>query len=297
MRRIYLKEKIQTIEVLILTRYIRQDISVLYEPSYTYKRMDFKNVNFLNNRVNTFSGNLLPTTTDNSRFPIIYYSYSIATWLTQLIYTIALIFGIILSPMEKGLKDGTLSVVVILEMFFMLTHLHLHKKLLREMIQNINDILENADDLMKDIVKSAIKPIIMPFVIYGVTSVISVAIYHIQPIVLVFEKSRFFYVDYNMPAAFSTEPFSSRVLIPSTIIMTIGGVYLFLKKFGVDVYMMHLVLMLTAQYRYTVIKLSIIFRDLRNSHDESQEKHRSMKDRWTEKELKKICHHQNTVLK
>ncbi|XP_071582702.1 uncharacterized protein [Temnothorax nylanderi] len=257
--------------------------------------MDFKNANFLNSQVNVLSGNLLPIT-DNSRFSVINRVYSITTWLIELTYTIALIFGIILSPLEKGLKDGLLSVVVIAEMSFMLMRLHSRKMLMVEMIQKMNVILRSADEIMKDIVKSAIKPIILPFVIYGITNVISVAIWHMQPIMLVFERSTFFYVDYNMPAAFSTEPFSSRVLIPSTIIMSIGGVYLFIKKFGVDVYMMHLVLMLTAQYRYTAAKLTMLFRNLQNSHDESQKRHRSMINRWTENELRKLCHHQNTVL-
>lgn len=161
----------------------------------------------------------------------------------------------------------------------------------------MNDILQDADEIMKDIVKSTIKPIIMPFIIYGITSVISATIWTAQPILLVLEKSTFFYEDYNLPAAFSTEPFSCRVLIPSTIIMTIGSVYLFLKKFGVDVYMMHLVLMLTAQYRYTSAKLTVLFQDLKNYHDEFQKEHHLIEDKWMERELRKLCLHQNTVLK
>ncbi|XP_012060480.1 PREDICTED: uncharacterized protein LOC105623705 [Atta cephalotes] len=226
---------------------------------------------------------------------VIWRIHGVTVWLIELIHTIALIVGMVLAPKEKSLKDGTIAVVIILEASFMLTRLYLRKKLMEEIIEKMNDILQNADEIMKDIIKSAIKPIIMPFIIYGVTGVVTVATWTIQPILLVFEKSIFYYVDYNLPTAFNSEPFSSRVLIFSTIFMTIGSSYLFLKKFGVDVYMMHLVLMLTAQYRYMAVKLTILFRDLQNYHDETKKKY-SMEDQWTERELRKLCIHQNNVL-
>lgn len=72
--------------------------------------------------------------------------------------------------------------------------------------RNMNGILEGADEIMKDTVSSAINPIIMPFFIYGVTNAISVTIWHMQPIALVFERSTLFYVDYNLPTAPSRSP-------------------------------------------------------------------------------------------
>lgn len=292
MRQILLEPR--TIEILFHSRCIIK----IFRLSRTYdtERMDFKNANFLNTRVNLISGNLLPIVSDNSRFSVIWRIHSAAVWLIELIHTIALIVGMILVPKEKSLKDGTIAVVITLEASFMLTRLYSRKKLLDEIIEKMNDILQSADEIMKDIVKSAIKPITMPFIIYGVTGVITVVIWTIQPILLIFEKSTFYYVDYNLPTAFNNEPFSSRILIFSTIFMTIGSSYLFLKKFGVDVYMMHLVLMLTAQYRYTAAKLTILFRDLQNNHDETEKKH-SMEDQWMKRELRKLCVHQNIVLK
>ncbi|XP_071637850.1 uncharacterized protein [Temnothorax longispinosus] len=259
--------------------------------------MNFRNANLFNSRVNVLSGNLLPVAADNSRFSVICRAHSVVVWLIELVHTIAFVFGLFLAPEGKSLKDGTVCAVVILEASFMLTRLYSRKKLMEEFVRKMNGNLQNADEIMTDIVKSVIKPIVKPFLIYGVTSAISITIWTVQPVALVFEKSTFFYGDYNLPAAFSVEPFSSRVLIPSTIFMTIGSVYLFLKKFGVDVYMMHLVLMLTAQYRYTAEKLMILFRDLQNYHAESQkEPYRSREDRWMERELKELCQHQNTVL-
>jgi len=105
-----------------------------------HKKIDFKNVNFLNCQVNILSGNFLPIATNNSRLSVFWRTYSIIVWLIQLSHTIALIFGIILAPTENSLKDGILSVVVTIEAFFMLTRLYTSKKL-KEMIQKMNDNL------------------------------------------------------------------------------------------------------------------------------------------------------------
>ncbi|EGI66379.1 hypothetical protein G5I_05106 [Acromyrmex echinatior] len=258
--------------------------------------MNFENVNLLNSRVNMLSGNLLPIASDNLRFSVIWRTYSAAIWLIQLTHTIALIFGIIMASKENGLKGSTHTILLTIEALFMLTRLYSHKRLMEEMIQKMNTILQNTDEIMKDIIKSAIKPIIVPFIIYGVISMISIIIYHAkQPIILVFEKFIFFYVNCNLLATFSSEPFSNNAMISSTVLKIVGTIYLFLKKFGMDVYMMHLVLMLTAQYRYTATKLAILFRDLQ-IYNESRKEHYPMENRRIERELRKLCLHQNIVL-
>ncbi|XP_070164796.1 odorant receptor 85f-like [Polyergus mexicanus] len=259
-------------------------------------KINFQNVNTLNDRANILSGNLLLITADGSRFPILWRIHSIVVWLMQLIYTIVLLTGIIVTPKEKSLKDGTVAVVVIIESCFLLMRIYVNRKLITSLIQKMNNILETADDIMEDIVKTTLKPVIKPFVIYGTAGVISITIWTIQPILLIFEKTNFSYVDYNLPTAFSAEPFSVNILISSTFFMTIASVYSFLKKYSVDVYMMHLVLMLTAQYRYMAIKLSLLFRDSQDNRDESQRRYHPMTNQRIEKELRVLCRHQNTVL-
>ncbi|XP_025265933.1 odorant receptor 67c-like [Camponotus floridanus] len=259
------------------------------------RRINFQNVNILNNRANMLSGNLFLVAADSLRFPLLWRIHSAVVWLIQLIYTIALLTGIIVTPKEKALKDGTVAVVVIIESCFLLTRIYVNKKLMLSLIQKMDDLLQTTDDIMEDIVKTTLKPIIMPFVIYGAAGIISITIWTSQPILLAFEKTTFFYVDYNLPAAFSPEPFSIGVLIFSIVFMTIASVYSFLKKYSVDIYMIHLVLMLTAQYRYIAIKLSLLFQDSKN-RNESRTGHHSMTDRWAKKELRALCRHQNTVL-
>ncbi|EFN70801.1 hypothetical protein EAG_00215, partial [Camponotus floridanus] len=97
-------------------------------------------------------------------------------WLIQLIYTIALLTGIIVTPKEKALKDGTVAVVVSIESCFLLTRIYVNKKLMLSLIQKMDDLLQTTDDIMEDIVKTTLKPIIMPFVIYGAAGIISITI-------------------------------------------------------------------------------------------------------------------------
>ncbi|XP_020298838.1 odorant receptor 67c-like [Pseudomyrmex gracilis] len=258
--------------------------------------MNFQSVNILNSRANMISGNLLPMTADDSPFPMIWRIYSGFVWLIQLIQTIALIIGVMVVPKEKAIKDGTICIVVTIEAIIMLIPLYMRKKLMRQIIEEMNDILRTADDIMEDNVKSVLKPIMVPFVMYGMIGVISITLWTITPILLIFEKNIFFYVDYNLPTAFSTEPFSFSILFWSTVLMTVGSVYLFLKKFSLDVYMMHLVLLLTAQYRYAAVKLMMLFRDPLDN-DKSREKHFFTSNLWAEKELQSLCRYQNNVLR
>lgn len=188
-------------------------------------------MNLLNSRVNLLSGNLLPIAADNSQFSIFWRTYSAAVWLIELIHTIAVIFGIIMAPNEKGSSDGVLAISIALEGFFMLMRFYSRKKLMEDMIQKMNDMLQNADEIMKDIVQATIKAIIVAFVIYGVTGIISVVMFHtMQLIVIAFEKFIFFYVNYNLSDELNAESFSSRVLILSLIIKTMGSVIIFLRN-------------------------------------------------------------------
>ncbi|XP_032668166.1 uncharacterized protein LOC116842702 [Odontomachus brunneus] len=254
------------------------------------KNMDFRNLNPLNIRANLLSGNLLPITPDDSRPSILWRAYGVIILLIEVIQIAGFIFGLILAPQKKTLKEGSIGVMVTIEVIVMLTRFYAHKKLLKRVIGKLNDLLRDADETMKDIVRSILKPKIMPLTLYGIFSVISFLVWNIEPLLLVFNRNTFFYSDYNVPTAFSAEPFSTSVLIPSILIMAFGGSSRILKKYSLDVYMMHLVLLLTAQYRYMAIKLAQLFR-----HPRETGGGRSEEDRWVE-ELRTLCQHYNTVI-
>jgi len=70
---------------------------------------------------------------------------------------------------------------------------------------------------------------------------------------------------------------------------------MFVKKVSVEVYMMHLVLMVTAQYRYIAMKIAMVLQE-KNEEDKSRTGH-SPEHYWKkEKEIKALCRHHNNVI-
>ncbi|XP_012234078.1 odorant receptor 49a-like [Linepithema humile] len=260
--------------------------------------MDFQNVNPLNVRLNLISGNLLPLTSDDSDFSITWKLYGICTWLIEVIQIIVLIPGMVLAPWEKVLRDGTVTSVLTVEVFFMITRIYSRRKLTTQLIQRLNDILRVADKTMKCIVTTTLKPMEFPLKFYWISGWSSVFAWSCTPFLLILEKASFLYEDYRMPVVFSKQPFSTEIFLLGNIFMLFGNMYIFIKKVGLDVYMIHLVLLITAQYRYISARLVAIFQEesLRNKFNESSRIYPSEIDRSAEKEMKMICQHYRTVI-
>lgn len=261
------------------------------------ENMDFQSINPLNVRINIISGNLLPLSKNDSRFPIMWKMYSIFVWLLEIIQAIVLIPGIIFVPREKALKDGTVTCVVTIEVFFMVMRIQARRKLMNQLIRRLNDILCVADETMKNIVTTTLKPMGDPLKFYLLAGWLSVFIWCCLPFLLISEKDAFLYEDYRTPAIFSKQSFSIDVFLVGSVLLLLSNVYIFLKKVGVDIYMIHLVLLITAQYRYISTKLAIIFRDgnPQNEFDDSRQEYR-LKDQWVKKELEALCRHHNSVI-
>ncbi|KAG5307301.1 OR67C protein, partial [Acromyrmex insinuator] len=260
--------------------------------------MDFQSVNPLNVRLNALSGNLLPLRSNDSRFPITWKIYSALIWLIEIIQTIALIPGLILVPRKKALKDGTVLCVVTIEMFFMAVRIHSRRQLLNQLIQKLNDILRFSDETMKNVVMTTLRPMENPLKFYWLSGWLGVFVWACLPFLFIFKKIFFFYEDYRMPAVFSKQPFSLDVFLLGSVLILIGNMYVFVKKVGMDVYMIHLVLLITAQYRYIAIKLAVIFRDGNSLSklDESHQKYCSGINRWVKKEMIALCRHHSNIV-
>lgn len=262
--------------------------------------MDFQNVNPLNVRLNFISGNLLPLTSDGSQFPIKQKLYSAFTWLIEVIQTLVLIPGMILVSREKALNDGLLTLVVTVEVFFMFMRIYTRKKLLSQLIQRFNDILSVADDTMKNIVMTTLKPMEDPLRFYWLAGWPAVGVWFCIPFLFIFERNSFFYEDFKMPAVFSKQPFSMNTFLMGNVIILCGEMYIFVKKVGLDVYMIHLIMLLAAQYRYISVKLAAIFRDgnPRKKFNKSLygQKHLPETDQWEEREMRALCRHYTAVI-
>ncbi|KAM0725613.1 hypothetical protein ACS0PU_008339 [Formica fusca] len=252
--------------------------------------MNFQNVNPLNVRINAISGNLLPLTSNNSQFPITWKIYSAVVWLIEVIQAIVIIPGFYFVR-EEALKNSTVTFVLTIEVFFMVLRIHAQKKLVNRLIQKLNDILHFADDTMKSVVTMTLKPMENPLKFYWLAGWLSVFLWSLTPFLLILDRVSFFYEDYRMPAIFSKQPFSTNIFLMGNVFMLLGNMYIFVKKVGVDVYMIHVVLLITAQYRYIAMRLATIFRDGNELGEEYQSK-----NRWMEKEIVTLCRHHNSVI-
>lgn len=261
--------------------------------------MDLQNVNSLNVRLNIVSGNLLPMTGDNSSFPIFWKIYSILIWLLEIVQICVLIPGCIYVPKEKALKDGMIGIVVTIEVVFLVVQIHARKELVQRLIQKLNDILHVNDEIMRNIVINTMKPIEIPLKFYWTAGVISIIIWSGVPFMLVFQKDIFCYVDYRMPVVFSKEPFSTNIFVLGSFVVMTSSMYIFTKKVSVDSYMINLMLLITAQYKYIALKLSTIFYDKIpqvNHNNFDQKKHYSETNYCVEKQIQSLCRHHNAVI-
>lgn len=258
--------------------------------------MNFQNINPLNVRINVISGNLLPFSKD-SHFSITWKIYSVFVWLVEVIQAIVLIPGIILVPLEKILKDGTVTCVVTIEVFFIVMRIQANRKLMNQLIEKLNNILHVADETMKNVVTTTLKPMEDPLKFYLLAGWLAVFVWCCIPFLLVFEKVSFLYEDYRIPAVFSKQPFSLDVFLIGNVILMMSNVYIFVKKVGVDIYTIHLVLLLTAQYRYIATKLATIFRNgnSQNEFDDFRQEYQ-LKDQSIKIEMEALCRHHNSVI-
>jgi len=263
------------------------------------KGMDFQNVNPLNVRLNLVSGNLLPMTADDSSFPIFWKIYSILIWLLEIVQTCVLVSGCMSVPKEKALKDGLIGLVIGMEVISTVIRIHTCKGLVQQIIRKLNEILRVEDEMMRSIVTETIKSMEIPLKFYWSAGVTSIILWSSSSFLLAFQKNSFFYVDYRMPVVYSKEPFTTSIFILGSVIVTMSSAYIFTKKVGADSYVINLVLLITAQYKYIALKLSMIFQDRLHQNDRSKsniEKHYLNRDYYAEKEIKVLCRHHNTVI-
>ncbi|XP_070164756.1 odorant receptor 85f-like isoform X2 [Polyergus mexicanus] len=261
--------------------------------------MDLQNVNSLNVRLNIVSGNLLPMTTDDSSFSIFWKVYSFLIWLLEVVQICVLIPGCIRVPKEKALKDGLIGIVVTMEVVFLVVQIHARKKLVKQLIRKLNDILRVDDEIMKNVVINTIKPIEIPLKFFWTAGVMSIIIWSSGRFMLVFQKDTFFYVDYRMPVVFSKEPFSTSIFVLGSFVVMLSSMYIFTKKVSADSYMINLILLITAQYKYIALKLSMIFCDgiaHINHNSSNRKKLYSERNYDAEKRMKSLCRHHNAII-
>ena len=180
-------------------------------------------------------------------------------------------------------------------MFFMIWRIYARKDLMLLLIQKLNRMLHTADETMKNIVTETLNPIKAPLNFYWTTGTMSIIAWHLITFLVIFEKNLFYYEDYRVPAGFSKQPFPLKVFLSGGLFILLGMVYSFIKKVSAEIYTVHLILMITAQYRYIAEKIAMIFQE-ENEDDEYQKGHLSTSYRKKETEIKALCQYHNEVI-
>lgn len=220
--------------------------------------MDFRNLSRLNVLMNIISGNFLPMTSRKRKLPIVYKIYWTFTWLTELVYLTAFIFGVFSVPIEKALRDGTVNAVIALEIITLRIYLHCRQNLIRRLIEQLNRLIE-GNEILQSITVSTMKPIEKPLTVYTVGNVITTTVWTLLPFLEIFRKNEFYYSDYQIPGVISKEPFSIDIFVTGVILQSIGGAIQNVRKMSLDLYTMHFIILMTAQYKYLRIKFATIF--------------------------------------
>ena len=260
-------------------------------------KMDFRNSNRLNIFVNVLSGNFLPMTSKKTKLPILFKIYSIIVWLIELVYLIACIFGLFCVPREKALKDSTVNLIVLFEIIVLSIYLHNRKDLLRELIGKLNRLIED-NEMLQEITLSIAKPIVKSLTIYTIANTTAVVVWIALPLLEILRKNEFYYSDYGVPAVISNEPFSTGIFIGGVALQILGAAYTIIRKIGLDLYTMHFIILMTAQYKYLRIKIATIFKqEPETLHNDIVKRNISSRnERTISHEMRLLTRHYETVV-
>ena len=250
--------------------------------------MNFQNLNRLNAFANMVSGNFLPMTNINEKLSTILKIYFVVAWIIELIYVAASFLGLFNVSGEKALKDGTVNIAISFEVIVFNIYLHSRKKLLHKLIGKLNHLLITEDEIFRSVIIDTVKPLEMPLKIYVIASVASLMIWILSPLIKLFQKDEFYYEDFIMPAVFSNQPFSTGVFISGVFLQLFGGEYLLFRKISLDLYTMHLNLLITSQYKYLRIKFATI---LKENGESAKDNNKTIRQ-----EMKLLIRHFETVI-
>nr|XP_033324498.1 uncharacterized protein LOC117219444 [Megalopta genalis] len=250
-------------------------------------KTSFQSLNRWNDLMNTLSGNFLPVTSEETKMPVILKLYVAMIWTIELTYLGACTVGIFYVPKEKALRDGTVNFVVTFDIFFFLPILYSNKDTLQGLIGTLNKIFAAEGSMLTTTVTQLLEPMMRVQKIYIIGSGTALLAWTTLPLAGLFYKKEFYCADYQVPMALSKEPFSVAIFVAGTALQMVGGVVTFIRKASLDVYTIHWILLMTAQYKYMELKfISILEKDTTSI----------AKDTITE-EMRLLTRHHNTVVK
>ncbi|XP_015591470.1 odorant receptor 67c-like isoform X2 [Cephus cinctus] len=262
--------------------------------------MDFSSVNRFNGLVNFVCGNLLPLTDDATKFSKAQKLYSAFTWILEFTYFLVTTFGIFFTTNQRIFQDTTVNQAVVIEILILGFYMNLRRGLIYRLIGQMNSVLINVETL-KECVEKTVKPLQRPLKLYTIFATVTVVLFCGSPIYKVFKKDQFSYNDFRIPAYIPGEPYSTGLFIAGILFETLGGFYTILKKASIDIYLIHVITLLTAQYKYLSLELINIINgkneNINKSDLESLDNERNEKiEKTVQIELKKWIRHREVVM-
>ncbi|XP_071857269.1 uncharacterized protein [Bombus fervidus] len=261
--------------------------------------MDFRDLNPFNIFLSTLSANFLPMSNKETKLPIFLKIYSIIIWLIELTYFVACVVGILTASREKALKDGTVNLVIAIEVLVLMIYMHNRKNVLRGLIGKLNHLIE-GNKMLQNMIVSALEPMEKPLKIYTVASVGSLVLWILLPLIEAFRKNEFYYSDYRVPSILSKEPFPLSVFVGGVIFQVAGGAFTLIRKISLDIYTMHIILLTTVQYKYLRMKFAAIFEQkgetLNGSYNDITRQNVSFRNKRMIQEMRLLTRHYGTVV-
>ncbi|XP_076287620.1 uncharacterized protein LOC143212583 [Lasioglossum baleicum] len=216
-------------------------------------KTNFQSVNHWNVLMNMLSGNFLPVTSEETKMPVILKLYVAMIWAIELTYLSACIGGIFYVPKEKALRDSTVNLVVTFDIFFFLPILYSNRDSLKRLIGTLNKIFASNDPMLRPIVTELLAPIMGVQQIYIIGSTAALFAWTMLPLIAIFQKNQFYCTDYQVPMILTKEPFSVTIFVAGTALQIVGGVITFIRKASLDVYTIHWIRLMTAQYKMAAV--------------------------------------------
>ncbi|XP_076647566.1 uncharacterized protein LOC143356067 isoform X2 [Halictus rubicundus] len=248
-------------------------------------KANFESVNRWNVFMSMLSGNILPMTSEKTKMPVILKLYVAAIWTIELAYLSACVAGIFYVPKEKALRDSTVNFVVTIDILFLLPILYSNKDSLKKLIRTLNEIFAANDKTLRTTVTRLLAPLMRVQQIYIIGSAAALFAWTMLPLIAILHKNQFYCTDYQIPMILAKEPFSVAIFVAGTALQIVGGVITFIRKASLDVYTMHWILLMTAQYKYMELKfISILEKDTA-----------SMAKGTVSQELRLLTQHHKTV--
>nr|AXM05241.1 odorant receptor [Campoletis chlorideae] len=230
----------------------------------------FRSSNPFNIFVNFFSGNILPLSEEKAELTFFTILWVIFVWSVKIMTMSSVISGSLyfanLTIRERINKSGP-GLSVCIELVIPLVYLNLRREDLRNLIKKYNTILVDSDELKK-LVLVTIEPYKKGLKFYIVSCAIAVTTWAATPILTISDNRQYTYSDFSAPAYFPGAPFNANIFLVTVISQTVGSFFITFGKISIDIYINHLIAVLSAEYKYVRTEITKALSQENDQEDE-----------------------------